>query len=226
MTNNNEKMTSRPRIPVTAAETIHDFFFHSSPIILASVTLIFLLARVYMGNWQWLDLLAPVIIFAVWPFFEWVLHVFLLHFKPRQVFGRTIDIGLARKHRAHHADPTDLSDMMISFAVFPFAVPLISGLFLYFMPTTELALSALTMFFALALNYEWSHYLGHVNWCPPIEYYRRRVRLHRLHHYRSEQMWWGVSMGMGDVVLGTAPDVKSVERSSTVNNVHGLNPST
>jgi len=222
MSSTSETIKTRPRVPATAGETIHDFYCHASPVILTSLTLIFVGARLTMGNWQWLDLVAPLIVFCAWPFFEWVLHVFLLHFKPRKIFGRTIDIGLARKHRTHHIDPTDLSDMMISFAVFPFAVPLIAGLFFYYMPSTELALGALATFFALALNYEWSHYLGHVNWCPPIEYYRRRVRLHRLHHYRNEQMWWGVSMGMGDTVLGTAPDAKSVARSPTVNNVHGL----
>jgi hypothetical protein len=41
------------------------------------------------------------------------------------------------------------------------------------------------------------------------------VREHRYHHFRNENFWWGVSMGLGDRVLGTAPPVEDVGRSGT-----------
>jgi hypothetical protein len=63
------------------------------------------------------------------------------------------------------------------------------------------------------------HFLAHIPWCPsgPLlgAYYQRRVREHRYHHFRNENFWWGVSMGLGDRVLGTAPKVEEVGRSGT-----------
>jgi hypothetical protein len=46
-------------------------------------------------------------------------------------------------------------------------------------------------------------------------YYQRRVREHRYHHFRNENYWWGVSMGLGDRLLGTAPQVTETPRSGT-----------
>ncbi|WP_278257840.1 hypothetical protein [Nocardioides convexus] len=39
------------------------------------------------------------------PVVEWLVHVFILHWKPRRVGPLTLDPLLARKHRLHHADP-------------------------------------------------------------------------------------------------------------------------
>lgn len=214
-------MTTRP-LPNTATQALKAMYSHPSPIILTALAMFFIGLRLWQGNFQWQDAIAPLVIFAVWPFWEWAIHVFLLHFKPRTLFGKTMDFPLPKKHRQHHQQPWDLSIIFIHLGVFPVAVPLIVGLFYWLMPSVQLATGALAMFFLLALNYEATHFLAHINWCPPINYYRRRVRAHRLHHFRNENLWWGVSMGMGDRVLRTAPDEATVERSPTVDNLHGL----
>ena len=67
------------------------------------------------------------------------------------------------------------------------------------------------------------HYLAHIPWCPDNSYYQRRVREHRWHHFRNENYWWGVSMGLGDRVLGTAPAVEEVGRSGTTSTL-GMEP--
>jgi hypothetical protein len=41
------------------------------------------------------------------------------------------------------------------------------------------------------------------------------VREHRWHHFRNENYWWGVSMGMGDRLFRTAPAVEETGRSGT-----------
>jgi hypothetical protein len=211
--------------PSTFGETARSLYGHASPVILTILAFGFVLARVLMGNWSTADLVAPMVIVVMWPLLEWVLHVFLLHARPRNVFGKVIDLSVSRSHRLHHANPNDLSDISINLEVYPVVVPLLVALTFWSFPSIELAVGALAVFFTLALHYEWNHFIGHVNWCPPLEYYRRRQRMHRLHHFRNEQLWWGVSTGIGDLLLGTAPDVKSVERSPTVDNVHGLNES-
>ena len=220
--NNIDRKSVGATAPETFLETVRALYSHASPIILTSLVLGLIGFRVYLGNWSWADLIAPVVIFCGWPFLEWVIHKYLLHARPKKIFGLPLDLRVSRVHRSHHQDPTDLSDITINLEVFPTVVPLIIGLAYWLFPTAELATGALATFFLLSLNYEWSHFVAHVKWIPPIGYYRRRQRWHRYHHYKDEKKWWGVSMGLGDVVLGTAPDVKTVPRSPTVHNVHGL----
>ena len=58
-----------------------------------------------VGDWQWSDAVLPLVVLAVFPFVEWMIHVFILHWRPRRIAGVMIDPMLSRKHRAHHADP-------------------------------------------------------------------------------------------------------------------------
>lgn len=218
----NSAKNEQADLPHTAGQAFKAMYSHPSPLILTALAIFFAGLRIWMGNWQWQDAIAPLVIFLLWPFWEWAIHVFLLHYKPKTLFGKTLDLPLPVKHRQHHREPWDLSNIFIHLGVFPIVVPIIVALFYALMPSIELATSALAMFFLLALNYELTHFLSHINWCPPINYYRRRVRLHRLHHFRNENLWWGVSMGLGDVVLGTSPKVNDAERSPTVDNLHGL----
>jgi sterol desaturase/sphingolipid hydroxylase (fatty acid hydroxylase superfamily) len=213
---------TRPPIPTTAGETIRELYRNASPIILTILAVGLVAYRLWLGNWRPADLIAPLAILLIWPFFEWVIHVKLLHMKPPRMFGRTINLNVGRTHRKHHVDPNDLSDITINLEVFPTVVPVIFLLAYGLMPTIELATGALAMFFVLALHYEWCHFMAHVRWTPPLSYYRRRQRMHRLHHFRNENLWWGVSTGIGDLVLGTAPDAADAPRSPTVYNVNGM----
>ena len=139
-----------------------------------------------------------------------------------EVFGMDMGsdrIGDLMDNRRFHFFEGDIT---INREVFYFTVPAIIGLFFWLLPTPALACGALATFFALSLHYEFCHFMAHTNWCPPLDYYRRRQRMHRLHHHRDEKLWWGVSMGLGDRIMGTAPDFRTVERSTTVRDVHGL----
>ncbi len=207
--------------PATAGRALAVFFTTPSPMILVALTSVFAGLRLYQGNFTWADAIAPAIIFAFWPMLEWLIHVYMLHYKPVTIFGRKLDFLLPQTHRDHHAEPWDLKQVFIPLHIFPLVAPLlIIGCYLI-MPTTELAHGALAVYFLLALNYEFCHYLAHIRWSPPSEYYRRRVRLHRFHHFKNENKWWGVSMGLADVLLGTAPNPESTERSSTTGNLLG-----
>ena len=211
-----------PINPTTAGEFVRAFYRYRSPKILTALAVGLIAGRLLLGNWSRADLIAPLGILAFWPVLEWLIHSRLLHLKPFRLFGRTIDPKVGRTHRAHHANPADLRDITINKDVFPVVVPLLFVLAYGLLPTIELATGALAMFFALSLHYEFCHFIGHTTWAPPFEYYRRRQRMHRLHHYRDEKLWWGVSTGLGDVLLGTAPDLNTVDKSATVHNVHGL----
>lgn len=213
-----------PMNPTTAGEFVRAFYQYTSPKILTTLVVGLIGWRLVQGNWRPADLIAPLCILAFWPVLEWLIHAYLLHMKPFRLFGRTFDLKVGRTHRAHHADPADLRDITINKEVFPVVVPLLFVLAYGLLPTVELATGALAMFFTLSLHYEFCHFIGHTTWAPPVEYYRRRQRMHRLHHYRNETLWWGVSTGLGDLLLGTAPDFRSVEKSPTVRDVHGGPP--
>jgi sterol desaturase/sphingolipid hydroxylase (fatty acid hydroxylase superfamily) len=70
------------------------------------------------------------------------------------------------------------------------------------------------LFFSLALNYEWVHFLIHTAYVPRTRFYRRLWRNHRLHHYKNEHYWYGVTMLSGDRLLQTLP-IADVPRSET-----------
>ncbi len=190
------------------------FFAQRSPQLITATLAATVVARVAVGRWSWWDLLAPAILIAVQPFTEWNIHVFLLHFKPRRLRGRTIDPLVSRKHRAHHADPKDLG---LVFIPLPALLPLIGGLALGFLLPLPLSrgLSALVGAYVMLFTYEWTHYLIHSSYRPRHALYRYVWRAHRNHHFRNEHYWFGVTMHLADHVLGTFPQKTAVEVSPT-----------
>lgn len=100
--------------------------------------------------------------------------------------------------------------MFIPHQVFVPALTLVV-LAVWAIPPAATAVTAVTVFLLLSLHYGSSHYLAHIQWCPPTGHYRRRVREHRLHHFRNHHLWWGVSMGAADRWLGTATEIHAAE---------------
>jgi hypothetical protein len=209
------KPAPMPRdVPRTAGAAVRVFLSHSSPRALLLMLAAALAARIALGGWSAWDALIVAAVLAWWPLNEWLIHVFMLHYRPRMLFGRRIDFHLPRTHRQHHADPWHLPRVFIPRHIFPLTLPIFL-LIVLLSPDRGLALSFVAMYLLLGLHYEWCHYLAHIGWCPPLSYYQRRVREHRLHHFRNENYWWGVSMGLADRLLGTAPDPAQVDRSGT-----------
>jgi hypothetical protein len=199
---------------LTWGAAVRTFAGWRSPQLIAAALVLTLAGRVVVGNWSWWDLLVPAVILAAQPFTEWLIHVFLLHFKPRAVGGRTVDPLVARKHRAHHADPKDVG---LVFVPLPALLPLVLGLAAVLLPTMPLSrgLSALLAAYAMLFAYEWTHFLIHSTYRPRHAPYRSVWRAHRNHHFRNEHYWFGVTMHLADHVLGTFPDRSAVEVSPT-----------
>ncbi|MDR3419082.1 MAG: sterol desaturase family protein [Nevskia sp.] len=191
------------------------FVRHHSPQLIAAAVLAALGVRLLIGRFGWADLATALAVWAYFPVNEWLIHVFMLHYRPRRLFGRTIDFYLPVTHRRHHADPWNLRWVFIPRHVHLWVFPLIALLAWLAGPWRGPVLSGLCMYLLLGLHYEWVHYLAHIPWCPGLAYYRRRVREHRYHHFRNENYWWGVSMGLGDRLFGTAPAVEETGRSGT-----------
>lgn len=202
--------------PRTASAALSVFFQHASPWILAVGSAAAITWRVSLGVWSGWDALVALGWFLWWPFQEWLIHVFVLHFRPRTVLGIRIDPPNARKHRAHHRDPTNIPLTFIPLHTFVTSLPLLVGGSLALLPTIPLAATSIATFLLLSLHYEWSHYLAHVPWTPPLAFYRRLCTSHTLHHFRHERNWYGVSRTFADTVLGTDPAARGVALSPTV----------
>lgn len=189
-------------------------FGFAGPRLIAGAMVVALAARIALGAWRWVDLVVVGAILAFEPFTEWLIHVLVLHFRPRRVGGRTIDPLLSRKHRAHHADPRDRELVLVPFPVLVVGIALDVPLLLL-LDDTRLLLTGLAAGYAMLLAYEWTHHLIHSSYRPQGRYYRSIWRAHRLHHFRNERYWFGVTVNLADHVLRTFPARDAVPVSPT-----------
>lgn len=203
------------------ADAWREFWKHPSPWMIGATLVVALTARIAVGDWQLTDAVVPVVMVAAFPFFEWIIHVFVLHWRPKQLGGLTIDPLLARKHREHHVNPRSVSLVFIPWKALLWVLPLAATVALLVFPRLGLGLTYLAFIAVLGLGYEWSHYLIHSDYKPKTRFYRAIWRDHRLHHFKNEHYWFSVtSSGTADRVLRTYPDPATVAASPTAKNLH------
>jgi hypothetical protein len=176
-----------------------------------------LAARIVVGDFTWRDAVAGALMLPIYIFGEWAIHVHLLHQRPFKWRGRRVELVTSRSHRMHHEDPHRL-DMILLGPVEATAllvlVPLVASVFI--LPLGAHAwMTAWVIGYAMVGVYEWTHFLIHTAHRPRSRYYRSIWRGHRLHHFKNERFWHGITNTVSDRVLGTNPDQKSVPRSET-----------
>lgn len=158
---------------------------------------------------------------AAFPFFEWAVHVCILHWRPRQIGALRVDPLLARKHREHHVDPRDVALIFIPWQAL-----------LWVLPSRSLSRCSPSpprtgphvpdQLGGAGPVLQWCHYLVHSDYKPKTAAYRAIWRNHRQHHFKNEHYWFTVtSAGTADRVLGTYPDAGAVATSPTAKNLHG-----
>jgi hypothetical protein len=185
-----------------------------------------LVVRLAIGDFTWRDAAAVAFMAVVYPFGEWAIHVYLLHLKPFRFRGREIDLVSARSHRTHHEEPQrldlinfgPLEALAILFLAAPAAVGIGAGLAALIpgpLPVGPLVTMLLTAYVLIGV-YEWVHFLIHTAHRPRSRWYRSIWQNHRLHHFKNEHYWHGITNTISDRVLGTKPDQHDVERSPTV----------
>ena len=212
--------TGRKRF--TLIDAGREFWRHPSPWMIAATLVVASGARIAYGDWQITDALVPALMLAAFPFFEWLVHVCILHWRPRRIGVLRIDPLLARKHREHHVDPRDIGLIFIPWQALLWVLPVALGIALLAFPRTALGLTFLTFLTVLGLCYEWCHYLVHTDYKPKTAVYRAVWRNHRQHHFKNEHYWFTVtSAGTADRALGTYPDPATVPTSPTAKNLHG-----
>ena len=209
------------RTSVTLGTAWRSFLHAPSPWMIGGFLTAAVVGRVLVGGGSWWELVIPAALLAAFPLVEWVVHVCILHWRPRPLGPVTVDSLLARKHRAHHADPRDIPLVFIPWPVLVWLLPAYVALGWLVMPTTASALTLLVSVYGIMFGYEWIHYLVHSDYRPRSRWYRHVWRNHRLHQYNNEHYWFGVATaGTADRLLGTYPDSGDVDTSPTVKTLH------
>lgn len=217
-------LTSRRGDLTTLHACWREFMRHFSPRAVLLAFALALAARIYVGGWSWRDLLAPAALLAAQPFVEWAIHKYLLHLRPVSVLGRRLELYGSIQHRNHHSNPSDLDRVLlkpVEVASFVVQIALVMGLLALVVdgalgwPVLPLALTGVAFAYLGLFRYELSHFLIHTPYVPKTRWYRTIWRNHRLHHFKHEGYWMGVSSNLGDRLLGTNPDQRTVARSAT-----------
>lgn len=197
-------------------EALGVYLSAGSPRVLLAGSAAATITRIYVGQFGWHDVAALAVVVAATGTVEWVIHKFLLH-APEESW-RTRKLDSSTSHRRHHEDPADLRHVLLlpayaagflpAIGVFTasWSAPLVLATGWPFIPTflTGLAVSWWTL-----AHYEWVHLAVHTRHRFRNRFYARLARNHRLHHYRNENYWLGVTSNSGDRLLGTLPAFKS-----------------
>jgi len=200
----------------TLGDVIRTYASHRSPQVMFAGIAVALVLRVVVGQFGWADLMVVAITLVLTGVVEWVLHLHVLHAPDDSIRMTKYKTGAG--HREHHLDPPNIGWLMLGWhdvaiflgmlAIWNLTWPIVLALVLG-APILGTYLSALLLSYVMLAHYEWTHLLAHTRYRPRLPYYRRLKINHRLHHYRNEHHWLGVTSNVGDRVLGTLPKSKS-----------------
>jgi len=135
-------------------------------------------------------------------FFEYLMHRFVFHFvseNPR------IQHYIYILHGNHHEFPRDKERLFMPPVPSLILAAIIFGLF--YVILRENTFAFFPGFLLGYLIYGSMHYAIHA-WNPPFKWMKPVWRNHHLHHYKSEEMGFGVSSSFWDRVFGTRFDLK------------------
>ncbi|MBL7499427.1 sterol desaturase family protein [Frankia sp. CNm7] len=196
----------------TLSGALRRFLDHPRPPVLLGVVGALGAARAVRGDFRASDAVVAVGAAAAQPFVEWSLHRYVLHATPESRLGSATYRGAGWGHAQHHRDPANLNSMFLRAqeVLVGGAVALAAGA----AGSPRLA-TGMFCVGAAVLAYDWTHFLIHTGYQPRSELYRRAWRGHRLHHYRNEHYWLGVTSPVADLVLRTSPARDAVPVSTT-----------
>lgn len=203
--------------------------FAATPTITAALGAIAVafIARLLLGGFGLLDVIAVVVVVILIGPTEWMLHRVLFHAPARSLRSRRLRTG--HRHRRHHENPSELEWLLldrrgvalllivtaalgsVSVAAIAGAIDVASTAGSPFASvagrvggsTLGAGLSAVGVAWLALVNYEWTHLLIHSRYRPVGSRARRLARNHLAHHHRDESQWFGVTTNLGDRIFGT-----------------------
>jgi len=208
----------------TIGHAWREFRAKRAPWLIGAAIVLALAVRIALGGPGWGDAAAVAFMLVVYPFGEWAIHVHLLHLAPFRWRGRRVELPTAAAHRQHHEAPHRLN--LINFspreaaAILFLAVPAAVAPLALVLPARALVTAVATGYVLVGV-YEWTHFLIHTAHRPRSRYYRSIWRAHRLHHFKNEHYWHGITSTVADRVIGTFPDQGDVPKSRTARTLGG-----
>jgi len=137
-----------------------------------------------------------------WTFFEYIMHRFVFHYVAESERARRIVYVM---HGNHHEYPRDRERLFMP------PVPSLILASLIFAGQYLILGNYVYMFFPGFLlgylMYGSMHYAIHA-WNPPFKWMKPLWRNHHLHHYKDEEMGFGVSSTLWDRLFGTMFNLK------------------
>jgi sterol desaturase/sphingolipid hydroxylase (fatty acid hydroxylase superfamily) len=204
---------------MTLRELVVAYFTHYSiQVYLALAVVSAAVAASLAPSWRE-PLIGAVLALLSYPFFEYVLHRFVLHgrFLYRQAWTAKV---WKRIHYDHHQNPHDLA---VLFGALYTTLP---PIFLLSLPIGWLVAGISGGFAALATAllafavYEFCHCVQHLPFTPKNGWLREIKKRHLAHHFHSEQGNYGITTMIWDRVFGTGYESpRAVPRSSTTHNL-------
>jgi sterol desaturase/sphingolipid hydroxylase (fatty acid hydroxylase superfamily) len=183
-------------------------------LVLAAVVAFLAVGRLSLGTFLWAAVGAVNVSFTWYLFHRFILHSSLMY------RTRWTAALWKRLHYDHHSDPNDLRVLFgaLSTTVPPMII-VSSGVFLATgNPGHALAFFGATV--AMTIWNELCHCVQHLGYVPKSRYLLRIKRLHLIHHFKNESVYYGITNFFWDRLFGTYPrDVDSVPRSATVFNL-------
>lgn len=173
------------------------------------------------STWPWV-----LVVIASAPFFEWVTHKYTLHrpLSKKPGFWRDYQIRL---HHGHHLKPEDRG---LQFAPPSAIIAMFVQLYLSYAlmvwvvgQSHQTVLMPLLASLAYYLIYEWVHLAHHTKGYTPRSVWGLALRdAHMRHHFHNENYNWGITNGLGDIVLGTWKGTDEVGKSATAKKLSGF----
>lgn len=164
----------------------------------------------YMLWYSYDDLSYPIAVILLlfsgavfcWTFFEYMAHRYIFHWISDRPGVRKLAYTL---HGNHHEYPRDRQRLFMP----PVPSVLIASVLfaLFYLLMRDYAFVFFPGFIFGYLIYASIHYAIHA-WAPPFKWMKPLWRNHHLHHYKNEELGFGVSSTLWDRVFNTRFDLK------------------
>jgi sterol desaturase/sphingolipid hydroxylase (fatty acid hydroxylase superfamily) len=194
------------------------FFTHYSIIAYLAVAAVGIGLAVYLTEQVWTTIASVVVVAALYPLVEYLVHRFVLH---SQLYKLPFTAKVWKRiHYDHHQNPHDLS---VLFAALYTTMPTI---ILIATPIGWLVGGPAGVFAAIATasliftGYEFCHCVQHLPFTPRLSWLREIKKRHLAHHFHSEQGNYGITSGIWDKAFGTLYEhAREIPKSSTAYNL-------
>jgi sterol desaturase/sphingolipid hydroxylase (fatty acid hydroxylase superfamily) len=217
------EIVHRARDINSLGEAARSFARSSSGRVVTVATCSAAVVRLALGDWSFGDALGVLAVVVALGPVEWIIHRRLLHAEPGSTLAELL--GTRNSHERHHRDPDDMEWLLLrrpnaigSCLAIIAPVALAAGGLSLLGVSSARAIGATVVSAGLValLHYEWVHLLVHSRYRPRSRYYSQLAKNHRLHHFRNESYWLGVTIDTGDRLARTLPaDRSAVPRSET-----------